>query len=157
LGRVWPEAQAFLFPPAILPPLSVLAQLGVVLYMFTVGLELNAGRLRSHATATVAVALSATAVPFALGLALAPWLAGRYAPEGVPFLSFALFTGVALAVTAFPVLARILTDRRMTATELGALALGAAAVGDLLAWCLLALVIGVAQAQVGGAFAVTAL
>ena len=155
LGRIWPEAQGFLFPTAVTPFLGVLAQLGVILYMFLVGLELNAGRLKSHAHAAVAVSHASIVVPFLLGAALALALFGRYAPAGVPFTSFALFMGAAMAVTAFPVLARILTDRKLARTELGAVALGCAAVDDVTAWCLLAFVVGVAQAAPGAALGVT--
>jgi Kef-type K+ transport system membrane component KefB len=157
LGRVAPAASAFLLPAAVAPYLSVLAQLGVILYMFLVGLELNAGLLRAHARTAVAVAHAGIAVPFLLGVGLAWWLHPDYGPESVPPTSFALFLGVALSITAFPVLARILSDRRMEKTELGVLALGCAAAGDVTAWCLLAVAVGVAQAALGGALVVVAL
>jgi Kef-type K+ transport system membrane component KefB len=152
-----PEASAWILPPAAAPYLGVLAQLGVVLYMFLVGLELNGGVLRSHAHATVVTAHAGIVVPFLLGAALALGLYPALSSRDVPFTSFALFLGVALSVTAFPVLARILQDRRLERTELGVLALGCAAVGDVTAWCLLAFVAGVAQAQVGGALLTAAL
>jgi Kef-type K+ transport system membrane component KefB len=129
----------------------VLAQFGVILYMFLVGLELNAELLRSRVHATVAIAHASIVVPFLCGALFALALHHAYAPPGVPFTSFALFLGVALAITAFPVLARILADLRLDKSELGVLALGCAAAGDVTAWCLLALVVGVAQAQLGGA------
>jgi Kef-type K+ transport system membrane component KefB len=157
LGRVAPRAMEFLLPPAVAPYLGVIAQLGAILYMFLVGLELNTERLRGRAHAAVAVAQASIAVPFVLGAALALALYTRLAPAGVPFTSFALFLGIALSVTAFPVLARILTDRGVSRTDLGVLALGCAAAGDVTAWCLLAFVVGVAQATVGGALAVAAL
>src|SRR5262249_35823162 len=157
LGRVAPEVSAFLLPPAVAPYLGVLAQLGVILYMFLVGLELNAGLLRAHARAAVAIAHASIAVPFLLGAALAWWLYPRYGPGDVSLTSFVLFLGVALSITAFPVLARILSDRRMEKTELGVLALGCAAAGDVTAWCLLAIAVGVAQAALGGALVVVAL
>jgi Kef-type K+ transport system membrane component KefB len=157
LGRVAPQASAFLLPPAVAPYLGVLAQLGVILYMFLVGLELNAGLLRAHARAAVAVAHAGIVVPFLLGAALAVGLYPRYGPADVSLTSFALFLGVALSITAFPVLARILSDRQMEKTELGVLALGCAAAGDVTAWCLLALAVGVAQAALGGALLVVAL
>jgi Kef-type K+ transport system membrane component KefB len=148
LGR---EASAWVLPPAVGPYLGVLSQIGVVFYMFLVGLELSPGRLRARAHATVAISHASIAVPFVLGAALALGLYPRLSHRDVPFTSFALFMGVALSITAFPVLARILGDRRMTRTELGALALGCAAIGDVTAWCLLAFVVGVAQAKLGGA------
>ena len=119
--------------------------------MFLVGLELNAGLLRSRAHATVAISHTSILVPFLLGTILALWLYPHLAPEHTPFSSFALFMGVAMSITAFPVLARILTDRRMEDTELGVIALGCAAVDDVTAWCLLAFVVGIVQSQMGGA------
>jgi Kef-type K+ transport system membrane component KefB len=151
LGRVAPGTMAFLLPANNLPYLGVLAQLGAILYMFVVGLELNAGLLRARAHALVAISNASIVAPFLLGAALALPLYPRLAPAGVPFTSFALFMAVALSITAFPVLARILTDRRLDKTELGVVALGCAAANDVTAWCLLAFVIGVAQAQVAGA------
>jgi Kef-type K+ transport system membrane component KefB len=154
LGR---EASAWLLPPAVAPYLGVLAQLGAVLYMFLVGLELNLVHLRHRAPALIVVSHASILVPFVLGSALALGLYPDLAHPGVPFTSFALFMGVALAITAFPVLARILTDRRLTRAELGAVALSSAAVGDVTAWCLLALAVGVARAEVSGALAVIGL
>ncbi|HET6883171.1 MAG TPA: cation:proton antiporter [Pirellulales bacterium] len=152
LGRFWPAATEFLLPTAIAGYLNVLAQLGVILYMFVVGLELNGGLLRRRAHATVAISHASILAPFLLGALLALWLYPRLAVRGADFTSFALFIGVAMSVTAFPVLARILSDRGMTKTELGVVALGCAASDDVTAWCLLALVVGVAEAKVGGAF-----
>jgi Kef-type K+ transport system membrane component KefB len=156
LGWLWPAGYAYLLPPAVAPYLGVVAQLGVILYMFLVGLELNAGLLRRQAYAAVTISHAGIVFPFLLGAALALPLYPRLAGPGVPFTSFALFLGVALAITAFPVLARILTDRGLTRTELGALALSCAAAGDVTAWCLLALVVGVARAELGAAALVLA-
>jgi Kef-type K+ transport system membrane component KefB len=157
LGRVWPEASAFILPPMVAPYLSVIAQLGVILYMFLVGLELNAGLLRQRAHVTLAISHTSIIVPFLMGAALALVLYPRLSSREVSFTSFALFVGVAMAITAFPVLARILTDRRMQKTPLGVMALACAATDDVTAWCLLAFVVGVAQAQVGGAILVSGL
>jgi Kef-type K+ transport system membrane component KefB len=125
--------------------------------MFLVGLELNPAVLRQRAGATVAISHASILFPFLLGAALALVLYPRLSSRDVSFTSFALFTGVALSITAFPVLARILTDRRMQKTPLGIIALGCAAANDVTAWCLLAFVVGVAQAQVGGALVVLGL
>jgi len=152
LGALWPEAAAFVLPPEVAPYLGVVAQLGVILYMFLVGLELNHEVLRRRAHATVAISHASIVVPFLMGAALALVLYPRLARAGQSFTGFALFLGVAMSITAFPVLARILTDRRLHTTPLGVLALGCAAIDDVTAWCLLAFVVGVAQAQVGGAF-----
>lgn len=155
LGRVWPDAMHFILPTSgpndIRGALGIIAQIGVILYMFLVGLELNAGLLKSRAHATVAISHTSILAPFLLGAILALWLYPRFSTTDVPFASFALFMGVAMSITAFPVLARILTDRRMESTELGVIALSCAAVDDVTAWCLLAFVVGVANAAVGGA------
>jgi Kef-type K+ transport system membrane component KefB len=150
-------AHSPLLPPEVAPHLSIIAQLGVILYMFLVGLEFNPGVLRSQAHAAVAISHASIIIPFLLGALLALGLFTRLAPEGVPFTSFALFMGIALAVTAFPVLARILTDRDMARTPLGVMALSCAAVDDVTAWCLLAFVAGVVQSQVSGALQVVLL
>ncbi|TXI04995.1 MAG: cation:proton antiporter [Rhizobium sp.] len=151
LGRISPEATAFLLPTAVMPTLGMLAQLGVILYMFLVGLELNSELLRDRAHTTVAISHASIMAPFLLGAALALAAYQRYAPDGVTFTSFALFMGVAMAITAFPVLARILTDMKMERTELGVVALSCAAADDVTAWCLLAFVVGVTQADLQGA------
>ena len=151
LGRIAPDAAGYLFPPSVAPSLGTVAQLGVILYMFLVGLELNPGLMRQRAHATVAISHASIVAPFLLGAALALSLYPRLSNRDVPFTSFALFLGVAMSITAFPVLARILTDRCMQKTRLGVIALACAATDDVTAWCLLALVVGVAQANVGGA------
>jgi Kef-type K+ transport system membrane component KefB len=151
------EYSEYVLPRSVAPYLGTVAQLGVILYVFLVGLELNAGRLRERAHATVAIAHAGIVVPFLLGATLAVGLYRDFAPAGVPFTSFALFFGISLSVTAFPVLARILTDRGINHTDLGVLALGCAAAADVTAWCLLALIVGVAQAKLGGAVVVTVL
>jgi Kef-type K+ transport system membrane component KefB len=157
LGRISPEAAAFLLPASVAPYLSVIAQLGVILFMFLIGLELNLGVLKNRMRATVVISHAGILIPFALGAALALLLYPRLSSRDVPFTSFALFLGVAMAITAFPVLARILTDRGMQKTPLGVTALACAALGDATAWCLLALVVGVARADAAGALTVIGL
>jgi Kef-type K+ transport system membrane component KefB len=151
LGNVSPTIADFVLPAAVAPFLSVIAQLGVILYMFLIGLELDDARLRKHAHSSVAIAHASIALPFLLGSSLALGIFSDLAPKGVPFTSFALFMGIALSVTAFPVLARILSDRGVSRSDLGMLALACAAVGDVTAWCLLAVVVGVAQARLDSA------
>jgi Kef-type K+ transport system membrane component KefB len=151
IGAEW---SAKILAPAAAPALGVIAQLGVILYMFLVGLELHMEQLRRRASATLAISYTSMIVPFAAGSALALYLYPRLATPGVPFLSFMLFLGVALSITAFPVLARILTDRGLAKTEIGVIALSCAAIGDVTAWCLLALVVGVVRAEVGSALLV---
>jgi Kef-type K+ transport system membrane component KefB len=157
LGWIWPDAARFVLPTDVAPYLGVIAQLGVILYMFLVGLELNPAMLRDRAATAAVIAHFSMVTPFLLGAGLALFLYPRLSSADVPFASFALFLGVALSITAFPVLARILTDRKMHTTPLGVLALGCAALGDVTAWCLLAFVVGVARAEVGGALAVLGL
>jgi Kef-type K+ transport system membrane component KefB len=157
LGQAWPQAAGFILPPSVAPYLGAIAQLGVILYMFVVGLELNLGVMRELAHAAAAIAQASILVPFLLGAALALVLYPRFSSSEVQFTSFALFAGIALSITAFPVLARILTDRRMHKTPLGVLALGCAAANDVIAWCLLAFVVGVTQTKVSGAFLVLGL
>jgi Kef-type K+ transport system membrane component KefB len=147
LGRLAPAVATRVLPASAVPALETVAQAGVILYLFLVGLGLEGADVRARRRTVTAVSVASLALPFALGLALAPLLHARFAPEGVPFGVFALFVGVALSVTAFPVLARILEDEGLTATPLGALALAIAAVGDVAAWCLLALVTAVARAR----------
>ena len=147
LGRVSPVTASYVLPGHVAPYLGVLAQVGVALFMFLVGLELDTSRLRERARTTVAVSHASIALPFGLGVGLAFWLYPRLAPKGVPFLPFALFLGVSLAVTAFPVLARILTDRGLQKSRLGVLALACAAVDDVTAWCLLAFVVSITRSD----------
>lgn len=151
-----PEISGLILPPAIAPQLNIVAQIGVILYMFIIGLELNGGLLKQRVHAAVTISQASIVVPFVMGALLALYLYPRYASSGVPFTSFALFMGVAVAITAFPVLARILKDRGMEKTELGTLALGCAAANDVTAWCLLAVIIGIVQAQVGAGLKVIA-
>ncbi|MFN0054338.1 MAG: cation:proton antiporter [Planctomycetales bacterium] len=156
LGRISPELSTWLLPPSVAPHLGVLAQVGVILYMFLVGLELDIDELRRHGASTAAISHASIVAPFLLGGALALALYPRYS-SGVPFSVFALFLGVAMSVTAFPVLARILTDHGLNRTHLGTVALASAAIDDATAWCLLAFVVGVAQSEMGGAVQVVGL
>jgi Kef-type K+ transport system membrane component KefB len=151
LGSVSPGAYAFLLPPSVAPSLGLLSQLGVVLYMFLVGIELDTDGLKGRLRSTVGISLASIVVPFALGLWLATALYATLAPDRVPFRHFSIFMGVAMSITAFPVLARILADRQLTRTDLGQLALSCAAVGDVAAWCLLAFVVGVVKSNQGSA------
>ncbi len=157
LGRVAPDLSAFLLPASVAPVLGVVAQVGVILYMFLVGLELNPALLRKRTHAAVAISHTSIVAPFLLGAALALWLYPRLSTRDVPFTVFALFMGVSLSVTAFPVLARILTDQGIQRTRIGALALTCAAVDDVTAWCLLAGLVGVARAEASDALLTLAL
>lgn len=151
LGHFAPGATQFLLPPGVAPFVSVIAQVGVILFMFLVGLELDTSRLRKRTEATVAISHASIVVPFLMGSTLAIWLYPILSSSNVPFTTFALFLGVSLSVTAFPVLARILTDRGMHKTPLGVVALTCAAVDDVTAWCLLAFIVSVVNAQASNA------
>ena len=157
LGRVAPDLAATVLPADAVPFLNLIAQLGVILYMFLVGLELDLGVLRSRARTTIAISNAGIIVPFALGLALAWPLFEPLAPAGITFLPFALFLGVSMSITAFPVLARILGDRGLQRTPMGMMALTCAAIDDVSAWCLLAFVVSVTEATPGGALVTVAL
>ena len=147
LGRVAPGISSYLLPPAVAPFLGVLSQVGIILYMFLIGLELDTGLLRQRAHASVAISHASIIAPFLLGTGLSLWLYPRLSSSDVPFFVFALFMGISMSVTAFPVLARILTDRAMHKSRLGVIALACAAVDDVTAWCLLAFVVSVARSE----------
>ena len=149
LGRTAPHFAAYLFPTAIVPYLSVLAEIGVILYMFLVGLELDTDLLRQRTHASVAISHASIVAPFLLGGMLALWLYPLFSTRDVSFTVFALFLAVAMSITAFPVLARILTDRRSHKSRMGTVALACAAVDDVTAWCLFAFVVSMARAQPG--------
>lgn len=146
LGAISPETHARLFSQAVSSGLSAVASLGVVLFMFVVGVELRQahnGAVRWGSAASVG--LCSVLAPLALGITIAPLVYPSMAPVGVEPWPFALFLGTALSVTAFPVLARILKDRRMTSSKVGQLALSAAAMADLFSWALLLVVIGLGR------------
>jgi K+:H+ antiporter len=146
LGWVWPSVSAFLFPASSMGSLRLLSQIGVVIFMFVVGIDLDAAHLRSMAHAAVWVSHLSITVPFLLGSALSLALYRSLATPGTPFSSFALFMGIAMSITAFPVLARILEERGLARTPMGATAIACAAVDDVTAWCLLALVVSLVEA-----------
>lgn len=157
LGKFAPEWYAFVLPPSAAPFLGVIAQLGVIFYMFVVGLELDLKVLRKSGHATLAISHASILVPFLLGAGLALWIFPTMAPPEVSFTAFSLFLGVSMSITAFPVLARILTDRGIQKSRMGTIALTCAAVDDVTAWCLLAFVVSIVQAKIGGAILTLAL
>jgi len=145
MGALFPAQHAALFSKSSLAGLSALSTVGLVLFMFVIGLELRPhGSVRKQVRAAGAVGLLSIAAPLAMGVAIAPVLHPALAPAGVAFWPFALFIGAALSITAFPVMARILKDRGQSNTPFGQLALSAAAVVDAFAWILLALVVAMA-------------
>ncbi|HET7539280.1 MAG TPA: cation:proton antiporter [Polyangiaceae bacterium] len=148
-GRVAPGTFQQLFPKASLPGLSLLSQVGLVFFMFLIGLELDPKLLRGRGKASFAISAAGICVPFALGALLALQIFDAQAEAGVPRLSFVLFMGIAMSITAFPVLARILAERNLIRTKLGSIALACAAADDVTAWCLLAVVVSVVNAKGG--------
>jgi Kef-type K+ transport system membrane component KefB len=146
LGQLAPDWAAFLVPAQITPLLSGLAHLGVLVFMFLVGLELDPLALRRRGHTALIISHAGIALPFVLGAAFALCSFDRLAPPGVRFEVFALFLGAAMSITAFPVLARILRDRGLQRAPLGVLALSCAAIDDVTAWCALAAVVGLANA-----------
>jgi len=157
LGQVAPGVSAALFPHSITPLLGTIAQIGVLLFMFVIGLELDMSMLRREAHATLAISHASILVPFLLGAGLALFLYPLLSTADVSFTAFSLFLGISMSVTAFPVLARILADRQLQNTETGTLAMICAAVGDVTAWCLLAFVVGIIQARLDTAIWTTVL
>lgn len=141
MGWVAPGVSAALFPPASLGLLNSLSQIGLLLFMFLVGVELNPRFLRGRKHAAVAISHVSIVIPFFLGTLLALYLYPRLSDDSVPFTHFALFVGTAMSITAFPVLARILTERNLIHSEVGAVTIACAAVDDVTAWCILAGVI----------------
>lgn len=151
LGQVAPVLHDQLLPPGVTAFLGVYSQLGVILYLFLVGLELDLSVLRKSSHATLAISHVSIIAPFVLGSGLALSLYPKLSNSGVPFTVFALFLGVSLSVTAFPVLARILTDLKISRSQMGVVALTCAAIDDVTAWCLLALVVSIAQERTADA------
>jgi Kef-type K+ transport system membrane component KefB len=146
VGLYSPEFSAALFPAASLGNLQFLSQIGLILFMFVVGMELDLKVLRDKAHDAVVISHASIIIPFTLGVTLAYFVYTSFAPIGVQFSSFALFLGIAMSITAFPVLARIVQERDMHRTRLGTLVITCAAADDITAWCLLAAVIAIVKA-----------
>ena len=146
LGLYFPDFFHALFPANSLENLKFLSQIGLILFMFVIGMELDIKVLKNRAKEAIVISHASIVIPFALGIGLAYFVYNRFAPEGVKFLSFSLFMGIAMSITAFPVLARIVQERGMHKTKLGAIAITCAAADDITAWCLLAVVIAIVKA-----------
>lgn len=145
-GMYFPELSEMLFPVASLGNLQFLSQIGLILFMFVIGMELDLNVLKNKAHDAVVISHASIILPFALGMGLAYFVYTQFAPEGVEFLSFALFMGIAMSITAFPVLARIVQERGIHKTKLGTIVLTCAAADDITAWCILATVIAIVKA-----------
>ncbi|MDR2824438.1 MAG: cation:proton antiporter [Prevotellaceae bacterium] len=146
IGAYFPEFFNFLFPAHSLDNLSTISNIGLILFMFVVGMELDMRVLREKIGESVAISQAGIIFPFALGMGLAYFLYERFVPPSVPFLSFALFVGVSMSITAFPVLARIAQERGLSKSKLGTVILACAAINDIMAWCILAVIIAIAKA-----------
>ncbi|WP_016990717.1 cation:proton antiporter [Flavobacterium sp. ACAM 123] len=146
LGMYFPGFSAALFPVESLGNLKFLSQIGLILFMFVIGMELDIKVLKNKASEAVVISHASIIIPFALGIGLSYFVFNRFAPVGVQFLSFSLFMGIAMSITAFPVLARIVQEREIHKTKLGAIVITCAAADDITAWCLLAVVIAIVKA-----------
>jgi K+:H+ antiporter len=152
-GLLAPAAFQFVFAPSSLGALRLFSQIGVCLFMFTVGMEMDVAELRRKAHTAVVVSHASIMAPYFFGVLLALFLYGRLAQPGASFTGFALFMGISMSITAFPVLLRILQDRDILKTSLGRTAAACAAVGDVTAWSVLAVVVAIARASSVGAAA----
>ena len=141
LGWLAPDVSAALFPPASLAYLNALSQVGLVVFMFVVGLALNPTELHGYGHAAVLTSHMSIVAPFCLGGLTALYLYPRLSDDGVTFTGFALFMGAAMSITAFPVLARILTERGLVRSRMGTMAIACAAVDDVTGWCILAYIV----------------
>ena len=146
VGLYFPEFSAALFPADSLGNLQFLSQIGLILFMFVIGMELDLKVLKNKANDAVVISHASIVIPFALGVGLAYYIYYRFAPVGIEFLSFSLFMGIAMSITAFPVLARIVQERGIHKTRLGTIVITCAAADDITAWCLLAAVIAIVKA-----------
>ncbi|EOG6904031.1 cation:proton antiporter [Flavobacterium psychrophilum] len=146
VGMYFPEFSLALFPTESLGNLQFLSQIGLILFMFVIGMELDLKVLKNKANEAVVISHASIVIPFALGISLAYFVYYRFAPQGVEFLSFSLFMGIAMSITAFPVLARIVQERGIHKTKLGSIVITCAAADDITAWCLLAAVIAIVKA-----------
>lgn len=146
IGLFFPEFSLFLFPKTSLPNLQFLSQVGLILFMFIVGMELDLKTLQKKAHEAIIISHASIIFPFALGMGLAYIIYQTYAPDNINFLSFSLFIGISMSITAFPVLARIVQERQLTKTRIGAIVITCAAADDISAWCILAAVIAIVKA-----------
>lgn len=146
VGMYFPEYSALLFPTESLGNLQFLSQIGLILFMFVIGMELDLKVLKNKANDAVVISHASIVFPFALGIGLSYFIYHKFAPAGVEFLAFSLFMGIAMSITAFPVLARIVQERGIHKTRLGTIVITCAAADDITAWCLLAAVIAIVKA-----------
>jgi Kef-type K+ transport system membrane component KefB len=146
LADYFPAYSAFLFPAASLGNLQFLSQIGLILFMFVVGMELDLNVLRNKAHDALIVSHASIVFPFTMGVGLSYYMFERFGPKSIGFMPFALFMGIAMSITAFPVLARIVQERGLSRTRIGGVAITCAAFDDITAWCMLAVVIAIVKA-----------
>lgn len=146
VGAYVPEFSAFLFPAQSLGNLQFLSQIGLIFFMFIIGMELDLRILKTKANDALVISHASIIFPFTLGVGLAYYIYINFAPATINFLSFALFLGIAMSITAFPVLARIVQERGLSKTRVGTIVITCAAADDITAWCLLAVVIAIVKA-----------
>lgn len=150
IGLFFPQFTEIVFPPPSVSLLKHIAEIGILFYLFIIGLEIDLPRLSKSAKSAVVISQASIGLPFVLGLVFAGFIYEMYAPLGVGLMEFSLFIGVSLSVTAFPVLARILADSKLHRTSLAELALTCAAANDITAWCLVAVISGLMNSALGG-------
>lgn len=146
-GNFFPQVSEMIFPPESLGNLQMLSQVGLILFMFVIGMELDLNIIKNKAKAALFISYASIILPFGLGVGLAYFLEQDFLPAGIPFYAFALFMGIAMSITAFPVLARVIRERGISNTRTGIIALTSAALNDVTGWCLLAFVIALARAE----------
>ena len=156
-GLYFPDMKEALFPADSLANLQLLSQVGLILFMFVIGMELDLKVLKNKANEAVVISHASIIIPFALGIGLSYYIYPNFVPQhidpltkgvdyDIPFLSFSLFMGIAMSITAFPVLARIVQERGIHKTRLGTIVITCAAADDITAWCILAVVIAIVKA-----------
>ena len=146
LGAFFPGLFNFIFPASSFVNIQFLSQVGLMLFMFVIGMELDISLIRNQAREAVIISHASIIIPYTLGVTLALYLYKQFAPANISFSSFALFMGIAMSITAFPVLARIIQERNLTRTKLGVMAITCAAADDVTAWCILAALIAIVKA-----------
>ncbi len=147
LGMYYPDFAGILFPKDSLGNLQFLSQIGLILFMFVIGMELDLKALKNKAHDAVVISHASIIFPFALGIGLAYFIYESFAPKGIGFTAFGLFLGISMSITAFPVLARIVQERNIHKTRLGSIVITCAAADDVTAWCILAAVIAIVKAD----------
>ncbi|HPT42938.1 MAG TPA: cation:proton antiporter [Paludibacteraceae bacterium] len=145
LGYIFPDTFQFLFSPKYLDTLYIVSQIGLILFMFTVGMDLNMSELKVKLKQTFVISQTSIIIPFLMGMILSYFIYIEFAPASTPYMSFALFIGISMSITAFPVLARIVQEKGLSKTHLGIVSIGSAAINDVTAWILLVAVIAIAN------------